>query len=193
VPAGQAPEIDLVLGGHDHDRYMRTENRTLLLKSGTDFRDLSVITVAAEQPAVDAATPWAERPPVALSVEAITITRDCPPDDAAARLVKVHLSHVEKRMGKVRESRPRGEDMGAADRTDLTVFVLAVIACTTQVLCSLTMPLDARFSQIRTCETNVANWVRREHLPLVAPTVVLTRAPGAAPAWRFGGRRWPTR
>jgi len=111
--AGQAPEIDLVLGGHDHDRYMRTENRTLLLKSGTDFRDLSVITVAAEQPAVNPATPWAERPPVALSVEAITITRDCPPDDAAGRLVKVHLSHVEKRMGKVKQSSTKREEMGA--------------------------------------------------------------------------------
>ena len=44
------------------------------------------------------------------------------------------------------------------------------------MLCSLTMPLDARFSQIRTCETNVANWVRLGHSSFVAPTIVLTHS-----------------
>ncbi|ORZ40200.1 Metallo-dependent phosphatase-like protein [Catenaria anguillulae PL171] len=52
--AAQVPEIDLVLGGHDHDVQIardvdlgapRNREGVAVVKSGTDFRDLGVITV----------------------------------------------------------------------------------------------------------------------------------------------------
>lgn len=37
------PEIDLFLGGHDHDYEIRNSNDKWLVKSGADFRELSLI------------------------------------------------------------------------------------------------------------------------------------------------------
>jgi 5'-nucleotidase len=39
--AEQVPEIDLVLGGHDHDFFYKSFKSSILLKSGTDFRELT--------------------------------------------------------------------------------------------------------------------------------------------------------
>ena len=47
ILAAEVPEIQLVLGGHDHD-YVVTQSiphGTMILKSGTDFREFSVIQV----------------------------------------------------------------------------------------------------------------------------------------------------
>ena len=35
------PEIDLILGGHDHDFFYNCGKNSLVLKSGTDFRELT--------------------------------------------------------------------------------------------------------------------------------------------------------
>jgi 5'-nucleotidase len=120
------PEIDLVLGGHDHDYYQSRPGRTWVVKSGTDFRELSRITLTRPLPAGPA--PWAERPPVPCTIEHVLVTRAVAPDPEAARLVTFHTARLAVRMAKV--------------------------------LCGLAQPLDARFSQIRTVETNASNWVR---------------------------------
>ena len=62
--AESVPDIDLVLGGHDH-HYERSEiNGILVLKSGSDFRDFSEVTVTFRKD---------DKPQV--SVERHTITR----------------------------------------------------------------------------------------------------------------------
>ncbi|CAG2110984.1 unnamed protein product, partial [Medioppia subpectinata] len=43
--AQNVPEIDLILGGHDHDYQCRRVNNILCVKSGTDFRQFSKIDV----------------------------------------------------------------------------------------------------------------------------------------------------
>jgi len=42
----EAPEIDLILGGHDHVYEKLFINDILTLKSGTDFRNFSVLKVS---------------------------------------------------------------------------------------------------------------------------------------------------
>ncbi|RNA30440.1 trifunctional nucleotide phosphoesterase -like [Brachionus plicatilis] len=43
ILAENVPEIDLFLGGHDHDYVVKQINEKWIIKSGTDFRELSVI------------------------------------------------------------------------------------------------------------------------------------------------------
>jgi len=41
--AHEVPEIDMIFGGHDHTYLVEKVNSTWLVKSGTDFRDLTHI------------------------------------------------------------------------------------------------------------------------------------------------------
>ena len=43
--AETVPKLDLILGGHDHHYAVTTVSGTPVVKSGTDFRDFSEITV----------------------------------------------------------------------------------------------------------------------------------------------------
>lgn len=43
--AEEVDEIDIILGGHDHDYGAKTINGKLVLKSGTDFRNFSLVTL----------------------------------------------------------------------------------------------------------------------------------------------------
>lgn len=43
--AREVPDIDLVLGGHDHDLETRCVNGTYIVKSGTDFRHFTSINL----------------------------------------------------------------------------------------------------------------------------------------------------
>ena len=174
--AAEVPEVDLVLGGHDHDYYVNKVRRTWVIKSGTDFRDLSRITIPGGQKlAYDASTQWASREPLALDVDHLTVTRELAPDPEAQRVVAFHLDRLSSRMGKVAGLPPppaplpvarpsgtphRGAVCGISALIAVGVAVdRPVAAALSQVLCSMAQPLDARFSQIRTVETNVSNWV----------------------------------
>lgn len=48
ILAERVPEIDLYLGGHDHDYDVRELNGRWVIKSGTDFRMLSLIELARD-------------------------------------------------------------------------------------------------------------------------------------------------
>jgi len=39
--AREVPEIDIIFGGHDHNYVVEKVNTTWIVKSGTDFRELS--------------------------------------------------------------------------------------------------------------------------------------------------------
>ncbi len=43
--AAECPEIDIILGGHDHVFYYNIGNNNVIIKSGTDFRELTLNTV----------------------------------------------------------------------------------------------------------------------------------------------------
>lgn len=66
--AKEVQELDLVLGGHDHHYEMREVGRTVVLKSGSDFREFSQIDVffTGQQPH--------------FTVTKHIVTKDTPPD-----------------------------------------------------------------------------------------------------------------
>lgn len=43
--AKQVPDIDIILGGHDHVKYSEKIRDTFILKSGSNFQDLTFNTV----------------------------------------------------------------------------------------------------------------------------------------------------
>ncbi len=43
------PEIDLILGGHDHDFFYQAGKDNLIIKSGTDFRELTLTKFSLQE------------------------------------------------------------------------------------------------------------------------------------------------
>lgn len=68
--------IDLILGGHDHHYEVMEVNGIKIVKSGTDFRELSKITVT-----------FTEDNNFDIDVERIEITREVPEDPELKRVV----------------------------------------------------------------------------------------------------------
>ncbi|KAK3282666.1 hypothetical protein CYMTET_9609 [Cymbomonas tetramitiformis] len=91
--AREAEEIDLVLGGHDHHYAAApvSPTGTWYVKSGTDFRTLSKITMTAT-PDVGG------RPEV--SVEKITVTSEYPEDKLVQSIVDHYMSKLEEALGR---------------------------------------------------------------------------------------------
>ncbi|PVD21258.1 hypothetical protein C0Q70_19429 [Pomacea canaliculata] len=84
--AENVPEIDIVLGGHDHDFDIRQVNGRYVLKSGTDFRNLSKLTLMQNCSGWD------------VSIERVDLTSDYPEDAEMKELVNKMLSKVDDKM-----------------------------------------------------------------------------------------------
>jgi 5'-nucleotidase len=117
--AVEVPEIDLVLGGHDHHYASKKcePHGTWYVKSGADFRYLSKITMQLPETGDS-------RPQV--DVEKHEITRAVPEDETVKAICDKYLKEMEKTMGR-------------------TIGHVKTV-------------LDARFTMVRTQETNVGNW-----------------------------------
>jgi len=90
--AREVPELDLILGGHDHDVYSTTENGVPMIKSGTDFRNFTKITVTlAESGTRRTKCEWVVEEVVGADAE----------DPVAAELVEQYSGELEKSMQKV--------------------------------------------------------------------------------------------
>jgi 5'-nucleotidase len=86
--AANANEIDLILGGHDHVYEKKLVNGTYVLKSGTDFRQFSVITV-------DFST--LETRPV-VEIDSVDVTKDFEPDNELESLLEKYTDKMEVEM-----------------------------------------------------------------------------------------------
>lgn len=84
--AEEAPEIDLVLGGHDHDYGLKQISGRYIIKSGTDFRSLSKLSL------VQNGHGWN------VDTERIDLTSDFPPDPEMQEIVGRMLAKVDSRM-----------------------------------------------------------------------------------------------
>mmetsp|Transcript_4169 Transcript_4169/g.14975 ORF Transcript_4169/g.14975 Transcript_4169/m.14975 type:complete len:625 (-) Transcript_4169:591-2465(-) len=118
--ADTVPEIDLVLAGHDHDYLVaRSEvTNTLVVKSGTDFREFSEISLTLS-----------ERGGYLRTVQCV---------------------------------RHEVDEKYDADPTMLSIvgnFTASIDEQMCETIGATTVPLDARFSIIRTQESNVGNLV----------------------------------
>ena len=92
--AQEVPELDLILGGHDHDVFSTTVNGVPLIKSGTDFRNFTKIEVtvgAAGEAGKRVACTWALQ----------DVNESDPEDEVAAGIVKEYCGELEKAMQKV--------------------------------------------------------------------------------------------
>ena len=79
----QVPDIDIILGGHDHDYNVETVGDVMLCKSGTDMRDLTEIRVTIPATSTDEAR---ERP--TITTTRIPITSDLQPHVDGSTLVR---------------------------------------------------------------------------------------------------------
>ncbi|GIY98572.1 trifunctional nucleotide phosphoesterase protein YfkN [Caerostris extrusa] len=128
--AENVDEIDLILGGHDH------VNGKFIIKSGTDFREFSKVTLDFNMK------------PVHIDIEKIEVTSKFAEDKELKEQLSVYNDIVAGKMD--------------------------------EVLGHFTLDLDARFSSIRTQETNIGDFTLRDLvnlLPMMDPMIVLN-APG---------------
>jgi len=119
--ARECPAVDLICGGHDHHYDCKPvgDHQTYVLKSGTDFRDLTECRVKFGRSE--------SLRGFSVSTEHVEITKDVPEDEEVKKVVEEY----EGKMGQKME----------------------------QVLGQCDIDLDARFTSIRTSETNVGNLI----------------------------------
>ena len=84
----EVPEIDLVLGGHDHHYEVKQVGETTFCKSGTDFREFTVLTINFLR--------THGRPNV--SHKRVAITSDITPDPALTKTLSVHVDKMSAMM-----------------------------------------------------------------------------------------------
>ncbi|GFY40213.1 hypothetical protein TNIN_453771 [Trichonephila inaurata madagascariensis] len=113
--AENVDEIDLILGGHDHVYEIKKVNGKYIIKSGTDFREFSKITLDFSLN------------PVQVDIEKIEVTSKFSEDEELKEQLSVYQDIVAGKMD--------------------------------EVLGHFSIDLDARFSSIRTKETNIGNFV----------------------------------
>ncbi|KAG8235931.1 hypothetical protein J437_LFUL015996 [Ladona fulva] len=90
--AENVEEIDLILGGHDHVyEVLQVENK-YVIKSGTDFRQFSKITLTFSVGA---------KSPIDVNIEEIQVTSQFPEDDELLALLDKYTGMVEGKMDEV--------------------------------------------------------------------------------------------
>lgn len=119
--AQHCPKLDLILGGHDHVYEIIKINHLNVIKSGTDFRQFSKISL--KKPT----SPETSKEGLEVEIERIDVTSAFAEDKFLKEELKKYSEMIEGKMG--------------------------------IVLGNFTCELDARFSMIRTSETNVGNWI----------------------------------
>ncbi|KAJ8926041.1 hypothetical protein NQ315_009896 [Exocentrus adspersus] len=116
--AENCDDIDLILGGHDHVYEIRQVNGKYIIKSGTDFRQFSKITVNFDKTGADVPE---------VVIEEINVTSHIQEDPKLKEKLEKYTSMIEGKMD--------------------------------EVLGCFSVPLDGRFTSIRTSESNLGNWV----------------------------------
>ncbi|CAG2055001.1 unnamed protein product, partial [Timema podura] len=176
-------EIDLILGGHDHVYEIKQVHGKYIIKSGTDFRQFSKVTLSFDKMTVD------------VSVEEINVTSSME-EDSTLKLMLEQFTVDEKTKAfrrnfknsneeteeQYRDSKKRVKQVGRKARKDwmqkwidtlerdvegrkkVLYSQVALVAGLIEgkmddVLGSFTVPLDGRFESVRRGETNLGNWV----------------------------------
>lgn len=90
--AENVSEIDLILGGHDHDYNVEKVNGKYIIKSGTDFRQFSKIDVTVNSPGAGG---------VQVQIEAVDVTAKFEEDAALAAELEQYNTVIEGKMENV--------------------------------------------------------------------------------------------
>lgn len=135
--AENCDEIDLILGGHDHVYEIHQVNGKYILKSGTDFRQFSKITVNFEK-GKNGAKPE-------VTIEEINVTSQYAEDPKLKEKLEKYTSKC---------------FVSVIIRLRQYIFFLGIVQSKMDdVLGCFSVPLDGRFTSIRTSESNLGNWV----------------------------------
>lgn len=138
--ATNCQKLDLILGGHDHVYEIVKINHLNVVKSGTDFRNFSKITI--QKPLNNNnSNEEDDKSLMSIDIEKVDVTAEYTEDP----LLKEELSHYSEMIA---------EKM-------------------TEVLGNFSVELDARFSKIRTSETNLGNWITDVALSATGADVVI--------------------
>lgn len=135
--ADSVPEIDLILGGHDHDYDIIKRPNSYIIKSGTDFREFSKITLKINPDYVN--------------------HKNLPPDQAGSTPIKqddkpildINIEHIEC----------MHYEPDADLKKKLDKFITSIDEKMGKVLGQFKCELDGRFASIRKFETNLGNFV----------------------------------
>lgn len=126
--AEEATGIDLVLGGHDHDYFVQKINGIQVVKSGTDFREFSCITVS-----------FNGDNKFCLNVERFEITSDVPEDPVVKLTVDKFLGVMndlmEETIGELEVELDGRFSSIRTRETNLGNFVTDIILNVTEVDC----------------------------------------------------------
>ncbi|XP_022779638.1 5'-nucleotidase-like isoform X2 [Stylophora pistillata] len=133
--AEQVTGIDLILGGHDHDYFAEKINGIHVIKSGTDFREFSIITVTFE----DNNNRSSSNNSFSIEVQRIEITSDIPEDTEVKSTVDKYVGEMnnlmEEVIGEVQlELDGRFSSMRTKE-TNLGNFITDIIQNVTEVDC----------------------------------------------------------
>lgn len=137
--AEKCQKLDLILGGHDHVYEIVKVNHLNVIKSGTDFRNFSKITIT--KPLNTNVNEEEDKSLMEIEIERIDVSSKYEEDEK----LKEELSHY--------------SDM--------------IKSKMTEVLGNFSVELDARFSKIRTSETNLGNWICDVALSATGADVVI--------------------
>ena len=168
--------VDLVLGGHDHDYGVQAFGRVQVVKSGTDFRDFSIIYMSCSPVCVQEG---AAEPSKCVSVdhiERVTINPSWPEDQHAVEVVQRFGKKVIADMARVigetsvalegRFEKIRGEETNLANF--IADVVRAVYHCDAALFNAGTLRADSVIGP-----GNITLGDLRSILPMADETVVL--------------------
>ncbi|CAG9131161.1 unnamed protein product [Plutella xylostella] len=185
-------EIDLILGGHDHVYEVLEVNNKYIVKSGTDFRQFSKITIsfASETPKVD--------------ITDVKVTSAIPEDEVLKAKVEKYSSMIDGKMDEVlgKFCVPLEGRFSAVRRAESNLgnwvcdVLLAATGADLVLINSGTfrsdqvfVPLEGRFSAVRRAESNLGNWVCDVLLAATGADLVLINSGTFRSDQRGGSRR----
>eukprot|EP00760_Papus_ankaliazontas_P010537 PhM_4_TR14338/c0_g1_i1/m.107143/K01081/E3.1.3.5; 5'-nucleotidase len=97
--AKHVPGIDLILGGHDHEVMHLVTNDTHIVKSGTDFCNMSAVQITV--PGLRVVEGYNEAVPIEVQVESYDVTPDVEEDVRMLATLDTVSSEVEGRLTEV--------------------------------------------------------------------------------------------
>ncbi|EGR28575.1 ser thr protein phosphatase family protein, putative [Ichthyophthirius multifiliis] len=99
ILAENVPEIDLILGGHDHCKYFKcTQNKCVIIKSGCDFKEYSIIEVYINNTQKGN---YQLKNGHSLNMDFYKVTKDIPEDPDIHAYVEKYIQKTKEDMDKV--------------------------------------------------------------------------------------------
>lgn len=143
--AENCDDIDLILGGHDHVYEVKHINGKYVIKSGTDFRQFSKITINFEKTVANGSQE--------VTIEEINVTSQIPEDPKLKESLEKYTCRLK---------------FISNDLICIFVFLAMIEGKMDEVLACFSVPLDGRFTSIRTSESNLGNWVSLYLIPFLS-------------------------